>query len=150
MLLLQKMVRHFPGQIGFVKSAGMQVRTRPQPNWRTFLNQRLRWASKSRVYPEWRITAALGGVFVFCWTILLSFLLAFWQPLIFLPLGLLLLAWKSGIDYFFLREATHFFGRPELMRHFGIAQIYHILYIAGVGLVANFQKKYTWKGRRVQ
>lgn len=150
MLLLQKLVRHFPGRIGFIKSPAMQVKTLPQPNWRAFLRQRLRWASKSRGYPEWRITAALGGVFVFCWLILLSFVLIPWQVGFFLPLGTILLIWKSAVDYFFLRTATHYFGRPELMRHFAISQIYHILYIAAVGLLANIIRTYTWKGRKVR
>ena len=35
------------------------------PDWRSFLNQRIRWASKSYDYPEWRVTFRLAMVFIF-------------------------------------------------------------------------------------
>lgn len=149
MLLLQKMALAFPGQIGFVKSKNMVVATGAPPDYPSFLSQRLRWASKSSQYSEWRVTLALALVFFFCWVIILSLFAIIIQPILGLILFLLLFLLKSGTDYYFLRRAAHFFGRKSLLKKYWLSQIHHIVYIALVGLLANFRKTYVWKGRRV-
>lgn len=150
MLLMQKIARQFPGTIGFLKNPAATVSTKAQGSLKDFVQQRVRWASKSNHYPEWRVTAALAGVFFFCWSIVGSFLLIPFQATFFLPLFLGLLILKVTVDYFFLKEASHFFQRSELMRHFWPSQILHLLYICLVGLLANLRKEYAWKGRKVQ
>lgn len=149
MLLLQKMAKAFPGQIGFVKSKTMVVRTGVQPDYSSFLSQRLRWASKSSRYPEKRVTLALAVVFAYCWALILSLCLIAIQPVIGVALFLLLFLLKSGIDFYFLQRAANFFGRKSLLQRYWLSQIHHIVYIAVVGLLANFRKTYVWKGRRV-
>jgi cellulose synthase/poly-beta-1,6-N-acetylglucosamine synthase-like glycosyltransferase len=56
-LLTVKMQQAFPGKIAYLKSAEAIVRTAPQPDWRSFLMQRIRWASKSGKYRDTRLTA---------------------------------------------------------------------------------------------
>ncbi|GAB5555065.1 MAG: glycosyltransferase [Saprospiraceae bacterium] len=150
MLLMQKIAHQFPGSIGFLKNSEATVSTKAQATLKDFVQQRVRWASKSNHYPEWRVTAALAGVFFFCWSILGSFLLIPLQTTFFIPLFLGLLLLKASVDYYFLKEASHFFQRSELMRHFWPSQILHILYICFVGLLANLRKEYAWKGRKVR
>ena len=150
MLLMQKIAQAFPGQLGFLKSNNAVVQTLPQSSYRDFVRQRIRWASKSSHYPEWKVTAALAGVFFFCWAIVLSFLLIPFAPGFFSLLLLSLFTFKSVIDYLLLREACLFFHRKELLQSFITSQLHHILYICWVGLMANFQKRYVWKGRKVR
>lgn len=150
MLLMHKIVGQYPGRICFVKSTGALVRTPAQPTLKAFVQQRLRWATKSGGYSDWRVTAVLGLVFFLCWSILLTlpaFFLWGWPALVG---GVLLLALKVVADYRLLSEATSFFERRELMRRFWFAQGLHILYIAGIGLLANVKKTYEWKGRKVR
>lgn len=150
MLLMQKIAQQFPDSIGFIKNPKVMVSTKAQASLKAFLQQRVRWASKSSHYPEWRVTLVLAGVFFFCWSILGSFLLIPFQVSFFLPLFLGLFSLKAIVDFFFLKEATHFFQRQELMKSFWPSQVLHILYICSVGLIANGRKTYYWKGRKVR
>ncbi len=147
MMLLQKIAARFPGQIGFLKSHAATVRTCAQPNWTAFYRQRLRWASKSRDYPEWRATVMLGMVFLFCVQILLSILLVPWLGWLAVGLTFSLFLCKAAIDYWFLRSTAQFFQRQDLLRYFWSAQVWHILYIVSVGTMANLVSRYQWKGR---
>jgi cellulose synthase/poly-beta-1,6-N-acetylglucosamine synthase-like glycosyltransferase len=149
MLLLQKMAAAFPGQIGFVKSKEIAVQTPAESNYAAFISQRLRWASKSAQYTEWKVAAALALVFLYCWAIIFSLFSVIIQPVSGLLLFLLLFLLKSGTDYLFLKRAAQFFGRKSLLQCYPLSQLHHIGYIALVGLMANFRKTYVWKGRRV-
>ncbi len=148
LLLMQKMVRQFPGKIGFCKSLAATVRTSPQADWNSFLTQRIRWATKSAQYPDWQITLALAIVFLLCWGILISFLLAPFLGKTVLLTGLVALTGKSLADFYLLYTTTKFFRRQDLLYSFPTSQLWHIAYIAVVGLLANLRKEYEWKGRR--
>lgn len=150
MLLLHKIAERYPFRISFLKSPAALVRTEAKPDWRAFLQQRLRWATKSSVYREWEVTAVLALVFFLCWAILLSPLLLLFYGAAAIAIPGILLGFKVWSDYRLLREGSRFFGRPELMRHFWVSQGLHIAYIAVVGLTANLVKEYEWKGRRVR
>ncbi len=148
-LFMQKVVQKYPNQVAFLKNQKASVRTAAMSDLSSFLNQRIRWGTKSTQYKEWKITAILSVVFFFCWSIILSALLI---PFLGWPLFILfviLLGTKALADYFFLKQASHFFGRKDLMNSFWYAQAYHILYIAIVGLLSNVKKRYEWKGRKV-
>ena len=150
MLLLQKVARKFPERIGFLKNAEATVLTTAMPDWKSFLNQRIRWASKSYEYPEWRVTLRLALVFIYCFSIVLS---GFLIPLLGWPAaiafgGMLLV--KVITDYFFLGAMSRFFGRKDLMKKYFSSVPLHLLYITLVGLLANMTKSYEWKGRKVR
>ncbi len=150
MLLMQKIAAHHPSGIYFLKNQNATVFTQAKPDWKSFLSQRLRWATKSASYQDWRVTAILGMVFLFCWAIVLS------------PLAVVFLGWKMAAfattlflvktiaDYFFLGEMARYFRRQDLMKSFLASQLLHLAYIVCVGTLANLIKRYEWKGRRVK
>jgi cellulose synthase/poly-beta-1,6-N-acetylglucosamine synthase-like glycosyltransferase len=149
-LFMQKVARRYPGELVFLKNPQAAVRTQAMPTIRSFVTQRIRWGTKSRQYPEWKITAILTLVFFNCWSIILSgcwMLVAGGWMIGLFTLQLLI---KSITDYFFLKQASRFFGKGELMRAFGPSQFLHIGYIAVVGLLANLVKRYEWKGRNLR
>lgn len=149
MLLVQKIAARYPTDVHFLKNAAATVFTAARPDWRSFLQQRIRWATKSSAYREWQITLMLAGVFFFCCNIILCALLSpFWRAAA-VALGFQL-AVKIFFDYQLLGSACRFFHRKGLMRHFLPAQVLHILYIVVLGFAANLIKQYEWKGRRVQ
>jgi len=178
-LFMQKVARKYPKRLFFLKNPEAAVSTSPLADVRSFVRQRIRWGAKSAQYPEWRITAILAVVFFYCWSIILSggWLLldvGCWMLDAFaigsaegdggccLPslslrqkgmlggifVGQVLI--KSWVDYYFLRQASRFFGKEKMMRSFGVSQLLHIIYIAVVGLLANLRKRYVWKGRKVE
>jgi cellulose synthase/poly-beta-1,6-N-acetylglucosamine synthase-like glycosyltransferase len=65
MLLMHKVYKKYPGQVGFLLSAATVVETLPMPNWKAFLNQRIRWASKANKYDDKRIFWVLVLVYLF-------------------------------------------------------------------------------------
>jgi len=54
------------------------------------------------------------------------------------------------MDYQLLSMMTRFFDRNDLLKTFWSSQVLHILYVAGIGLLANLKKEYSWKGRVVR
>ncbi len=150
MLLVQKIAAQYPKDIYFLKNHHATVFTKAKPNWRSFLQQRIRWATKSTAYREWRITLVLAMVFLLCCNILLSLLLIPFFGFSMMLVFLLQFIIKSFFDYQLLDTACRFFKRADLMRSFLPAQILHIFYIIIIGFAANFIKKYEWKGRRVR
>lgn len=150
MLLMQKIAQHFPNKIAYLKNPQATVLTKAKPTLRSFLQQRIRWATKSTSYQEWRVTFILAMVFFFSSNLLLSLFLI---PFIgWIALGIFLFSFfiKMIMDYFFLKNMARFFGRLDLMSAFFPALILHILYIIVVGVLGNVIKKYEWKGRRVR
>jgi len=150
MLLMQKIVREFPGSIGYVKNPAACTFTQAEPNLNHFISQRLRWASKSAAYPERQVTFMLAMTFFFCWSIILNFLMIPFFGKIMFYIFIIQFLIKSMMDYQLLSTMTNFFGRNDLLKTFWISQIIHILYVAGIGLLANLKKEYNWKGRVVR
>lgn len=150
MFFAQKVANRYPDGVHFLKHPGATVFTEAKPTWRAFLQQRLRWATKSGAYREWQITLVLALVFFFCSNILLSFLLMPFVGVAMFWLFILQFAIKNFFDFQLLQTACRFFNRPDLLRSFFPAQILHTLYIAVVGVLGNLVKEYEWKGRRVR
>ncbi len=149
-LLMQKLAKDDPNQIGFLKNPQATVLTTAKPTWSAFFNQRLRWATKSRSYQQITVTLILSVVFFFCCNIFLSFLLMFffgaWGFFIFLFQFFI----KTVADYFFLKNSCLYFQRLDLMKIYFPAQFLHIFYIITIGTLGNLVHKYEWKNRRVK
>lgn len=150
MLLMQKIIRAFPGSVGYLKNSAACTFTKAQPDLSSFVSQRVRWASKSAAYPEWQVTFMLAMTFFFCWSIILSFLLIPFYGKIMFFVFLIQILLKSIMDYQLLSMMTQFFNRNDLLKTFWSSQVLHILYVAGIGLLANLKKEYNWKGRVVR
>lgn len=148
MLLMHKVRDVDPQGIAFLKSSAAVVSTPAVAHWRAFVQQRLRWATKSGTYRDKKVIIVLGLVFLLCWSILLSPLLVFFYGWPGLLPGLILFSFKSYADYRLLGRAARYFDQPHLLRSFWTSQVLHVLYIAIIGLLANIVKQYEWKGRR--
>lgn len=150
MLLLQKMAKRFPTQIGFLKNKNATVLTKGEPVLKSFTQQRIRWASKSGNYQELQIIFILALVFFFCVSIVFNFFLV---PFFFAKIGWVFLTQliiKTIVDFFYLNHLATFFQRKDLMNIFFPAQVFHIIYISVIGLLGNVVKEYNWKGRKVK
>ena len=172
MFLVQKVAARWPGSVFFLKNAAATVLTEAPADWRSFLQQRLRWGTKNAALPEWPVRLVLLAVFLFCWSILTNSVLAalavvgvpannlssvlaivgiLANNLSLLPIILLFqLTVKAFFDYIFLREMCRFFKREDLLRWFVPSFFLHILYVALVGIASIFFRKYKWKGRQAK
>jgi cellulose synthase/poly-beta-1,6-N-acetylglucosamine synthase-like glycosyltransferase len=149
MLLMHKVAERWPEGVFFLKNKAATVYTTAKPDWRAFASQRLRWATKSAGYRDWRVTAILAVVFLFCWCLLVGAGLSLACGGAPLFLTIFLLATKFAADYLFLRDMSAYFGRSDLMKSYIPSQFLHIAYIVAIGTAANLVSSYEWKGRRV-
>lgn len=150
MLLMQKVALQFPGSLGFLKSRDAIVLTHAKPTIKSFIYQRIRWASKTNSYREFLITAILGVVFLLCCSIVFSCLLLAFSPKTGVLILLCQMSIKALMDYLLLRPAATWFGRKDLLKVFLPAFFGHIVYIVVVGVLANLVFNYEWKGRQVR
>jgi len=65
MLLMNKIKSKYPKQIGYLFSKNAIATTKPMPDWNSFLNQRIRWASKADKYDDKSLLPVLLGVYLF-------------------------------------------------------------------------------------
>ena len=148
MLLMHKIAKKFPGKIKYLKSTNGIVYTKSAETIGEFLNQRIRWASKASVYPDFKITAVLFLVyFVNVWMMILA--IASFFSLKYFYVLLAALIDKIIFELFFLIPVSNFFQKQKLLWWFIPSQPFHIIYTIIAGLLGKFGR-YTWKGRRVK
>ena len=147
-LLMHKMQAQFPGRIAYLKAGNAIVRTAPQPDWSGFLQQRIRWASKSGKYDDKKMTAILILVYLFNVSLLVLFIAGLFDQSSMLVAGWVLLA-KIIVELLFLVPVARFFGKLKQLAVFPFFQPLHIVYIVLAGLL-GFVGVYKWKGRTVK
>lgn len=148
MLLLYKIGQHQPDQIGYLKSAQAIVTTPAEKTRKAFINQRIRWASKSRKYQDKRLFPILLMVYLFNLSFIVLLVAGSWNYQYWLALVIMLLL-KTGIELPFFISVSRFFNKQRLWRPFILFQPMHILYTIISGLLGQLGT-YEWKGRRVR
>jgi cellulose synthase/poly-beta-1,6-N-acetylglucosamine synthase-like glycosyltransferase len=149
MLLMHKIAKKNPEAVQYLKSANAIVRTSPMLTWKTFFNQRIRWASKAVKYDDKRITAVLLLVYLFnlCFPALLILAIVQGGYYWIYPAGFLLA--KTIAELPFVYAVASFFGKRSLLRYFFFFQPLHIFYTILSGLLGQLGR-YEWKGRKVK
>lgn len=146
--LLHKIKEQYSSQIHFLKDQRAIMQTAAMPNWSSFLQQRIRWASKSPYYTDLSLKGVLAGVWIYNTLLLCVALLTLINP----NTGSLLLGiWccKTIVEWPFVRSVARFFNHRIQLLEFFLLQPLHMLYITGTGLL-GLQGSYEWKGRRVR
>jgi len=147
LMLMHKIGRRSPGQVGFLKDKAAIVRTHTEPDISGLWQQRLRWASKSTRYEDRRITLILTGVWLFNLTIPVFAALGVLDDAWF-RISLLMFLVKIVADTVFQEPVLRFFNRSQLLWSFLPLQLAHIIYVVLMGPWSTFAP-YRWKGRRV-
>ena len=147
--LIQKMAKNFPGQVAFLKSKQAIVRTKVEPKLSGFIQQRIRWATKNGNTSEPKMLLSVATVFAFSWILLWTPILSFFRPQLW---WLVIITWSTKIlmDWGALKPMANFMDSPKSLKWFLPSLPLHVLYISGIGLLANLKKRYIWKGRRVR
>ncbi|MBM3411767.1 MAG: glycosyltransferase [Bacteroidetes bacterium] len=145
--LLHKIKKQWPSQIYFLKNRQAIMQTAAMPNWTSFLQQRIRWASKSPYYSDLMLKIILVSVWVFNALLTIGSLLTLLNP----NYGMLFLfVWfcKTIVEWPFVKSVAGFFNHQIQWLEFFLFQPLHVLYITGTGLL-GLQSSYEWKGRRI-
>jgi glycosyltransferase involved in cell wall biosynthesis len=147
-LLLHKLKQQYPDRIHYLKSTDAIIRTAPQHSWTGFLQQRIRWASKSGKYSDYRLTMILLLVYLFNVAIVGVWLATIWMPKL-LPTAVSMILIKIIIELFFLYPVARFFKNQRYLVWFPLLQPLHIAYIVLAGFL-GLRGNYQWKGRTVR
>lgn len=148
MLLMHKIRKVYPEKVFYLKSEAAIVQTPAMPGWKEFLVQRKRWASKSLVYRDRRIIAALALVLMINLVFIILVAASFIQPWYWwLTAGFLLM--KTIIEWPFVHKVSRFFNQQSFSVYFPFFQPLHILYTIYTGISSQFGK-YEWKGRKTK
>ena len=147
MLLMNKIKQKYPSKIGYLFSNQAVVATLPMPDWRSFYNQRIRWASKADKYKDKTIFSVL--LLVYCLNVCLFIIpvvaLFNWQLWLY---WFFFIALKTIVELSFAKPVGKFFGQ-SFMWWFPLLQPLHICYTVIAGWLGKFGK-YKWKGRNVK
>ena len=121
------------------------VQTKAEEKCKDFINQRVRWASKSKLYKDNLLL--FFNYLVFFTNVSVLFI---YYHIIFIEQNrgvyIILLLSKWVIDFILLFLVTSFFDKRKLMKYFLPTQLLYPFYIIGVGFISQFIK-FTWKGR---
>lgn len=148
MLLMNKIWDKDKQKIHYLLSKDAIVSTPPMKTWKTFLNQRIRWASKAPYYKNITITIVMLVVYFFNLLFLLLFVAGFWKAEYWYWLIGLWIA-KTLIEWPFVHSVAKFYGKQNLMKYYFLFQPLHVLYTIAAGFLGQFGT-YEWKGRKVK
>jgi cellulose synthase/poly-beta-1,6-N-acetylglucosamine synthase-like glycosyltransferase len=146
-LLMNKIKKASPGGIAYLKTTNAVVTTAPQRTWKNFVQQRIRWASKSGKYSDNRLTGILSLVYIFNLVMLVIGIWGFFNPYLW-HLALAMIIVKIAAESFFILPVARFFHKEGVLKYFPFLQPLHVIYIVATGFM-GFIGKYEWKGRRV-
>ena len=158
MLLMTKIQGIYPGLIRYLKSEAVIVSTEAMPTVRDFLNQRIRWASKTSQYKHGPVLFSAGIVYLFNLLLIILFIsgLIRSQAYIFRAFTITTLSacayifvLKILVELWFLLPVAGFFKQQKHLIYFPFIQPLHILYTVLAGGLGTFGK-YEWKGRKVK
>ncbi len=143
--LMEKMLKNFPGEIKYLKSKEAVVYTRPQPDFKSLKDQRIRWAAKTGSY-----TNAFGkivGMLVFITNLylILLFLLAAFHQVSWQHFGVAFLI-KYNVDFALLFRSANFFDQQKILSKYLISSVLYPPFVVCIA-VLSFFKTFNWKGR---
>jgi cellulose synthase/poly-beta-1,6-N-acetylglucosamine synthase-like glycosyltransferase len=148
MLLMHKIKMKYPELTGYLFSDKAIVTTAPMHDWKSFLNQRIRWASKATSYKDKRVFFVLLLVYFTNLFLLILFIICCFRPQLF-PIWLLFILTKALFEMPFMYNVAKFFSLQRLMIWFILMQPFHIVYTVISGWLGRFGT-YRWKGRKVK
>ncbi len=140
--LLHKIFKRYPDQVSFLKNNQAIVHTSANVSLTELADQRKRWVSKSTKYENRFITAILVAAYLFNALIVYHLFAA---PLF----GIQMLLVKMSVEAIFLFSVLYFFKRTTYLLWLPVAEIFHILYVLIIGILAN-TSAYRWKGRSIR
>ncbi len=148
LLLMQKIKRHAPGKVCYLKSLDAVVTTAPMQSWRAFVAQRRRWASKTRYYDDKKTVWVLAGIYCFNLLFFVLLLAGFWQPVAWLAAFIFWVV-KTAVEWPFVKLVSQFFRQRFTLAAFCCLQPLHLFYTVAVGFLSQLGA-YEWKGRRTR
>jgi len=146
--LMLKINKHYGNSaVSFLKDRSAIVITSAQPNLKSFLNQRMRWTSKTPGYTDFAIILTALSVLLINLGLLTGciygILTARWQPFLLLTIS------KLVIDLPLLLAVSTFMHQKRLLAFYLPVQLLMPFYVTYTALGGLFSTV-SWKGRPVK
>ncbi len=147
--LLLKIKKHYgKSSISFITNKESIVYTSAVKTLKEFVNQRIRWASKTKVYRDLAILFVAALVFIFNFSIGLFFVSGVFLSKYFYY-SLFLFMIKVIIDFPILFLISNHIKRKDLLYYYLLLQFLYFPYVLIIGILSCFLP-YKWKGRSVR
>ena len=143
--LMEKILNKFPGGVKYLKNFESVVFTKPQPDFRSLIQQRIRWAGKMGSTKS--MFGKIVGLIVLianAYLVLLLFLYLTHQ-ISWKYVGLFFLV-KLNVDFVLLFKTTEFFKQQDSMRRYLYSSFLYPFFSMYVAFLSFF-KGYQWKGQ---
>ena len=134
--------------IAVASSPHSNVYTKPEETLKRFLNQRIRWASKSKGYSD-RDTIATAFIVLLANISLIALVIMCFINLFALPILVIALICKSAVEWQLFKEGKTLINIEISKTDFFITVLIHPLYIISTALT-GFVANVYWKGRKVE
>ena len=142
--LLEKFIEK-DKKIGGVLIKDFIVETHSEKGLKAFLNQRIRWASKSKFYKN-RVLIYFSSIILI--QNVISLFIYIGLPLVenYTCVLIILLLSKWVIDFILLLLIASFFDKKRVLIYFIPVQLLYPIYLVGIW-IASITVNYKWKGR---
>ncbi len=134
--LLQKFARKFPGKIHFIKSRSAIVKTQSASNWNELIQQKIRWAGKSKNGGQTR--SKILGILMMLVHIGLLYAMFNYQRFYWF------IAVKFIVDALCLYQTNRFYRASLLWRYYPLSFVVYPFYLVIVFVLA-LRGSYRWK-----
>ncbi|HEY9169223.1 MAG TPA: glycosyltransferase [Lutibacter sp.] len=143
--LMEKMLNSYRNKVKFLKSEAAIVESKSENTWKLFINQQIRWASKSASYKSF--FAKFVGIVVFLenLTVLVLGIFAFFFPEFWIYL-MLIFALKVIADFVLIAQTALFLKNTKSLKYYLPVSLLYPFFIVFIGCLSTF-KTYNWKGR---
>lgn len=147
MFLLHSVKSDNDNKIGYLFSENAIVTTQSTKNLTHFINQRIRWASKTKHYNDWlsKITALL--VLATNISLLILLVLSLFD-ILYLIVFLIGLFSKTVIDFVLLKQVNKLFKIKNIGLFILPFELIYLFYIFGIAILSLLPISYKWKGRK--
>lgn len=143
--LLYDIVKIYPGSGRFLKSVFGTVRTKTQPTFESFRNQRSRWTSKWKYNKNWklRLTAVL---FFMDYLLFLIAVVGTIFDHFSLAYLIILFVLRLAANFTLLKQVSNFLNHSNVFGPLLLLQLFYPFHVLVMGIRSLFGG-YTWKGR---
>ncbi|MCK5781721.1 MAG: glycosyltransferase [Flavobacteriales bacterium] len=142
--LMEKFVAKYPNRVKYIKSSEAIVSTNYVDTFRQFINQRVRWASKSVAYNSMFISSM--GFMVGISNLLIGILLVLVVLGISLDKIVPFIFLKFFVDFWMVMISSSFLGSSKSKLLYPLVAFTYPLYVVGIAVLSQ-TTSYEWKGR---
>jgi cellulose synthase/poly-beta-1,6-N-acetylglucosamine synthase-like glycosyltransferase len=136
-----------PHSISFMYQKEAIVKTKSPTNLKNFLNQRIRWSSKTLGYSDRFALFSAYLVFIISTTIASGIIFSFFYgKLVGFFIALYFI--KSFVDALLLYEFLKLIQREKLLKWILLEQLIYVFYVPLISIL-SLKKTYKWKGRTI-